>query len=322
MRKLIKRDKARQNGETTTDVQAQADARRETRKRARRQERARLIDILARTTKASIVFLEALPLATLRQLERGATNALLPGEVPRYSLYRISFDDGTAYIGITSREITRRLKEHIGDDGPPSWWMQPKLDAGVSFRCVCLASELTEQQADELERFHIQKLEKPLNKVHAKKNRYILPKPFDSAFASFIYDPPTGDIEPDDYKPLEGKPPAIQQYLDLLQEWAFCERGHRTSDTCMVKAQGYCGRYVWGGKCDHHRPFLKDAGTPEAEESIFMFFLKPIGWIFILLLFGIFHGFFLLGIRYICEFLRDEAGFIWSWCLQLFERLV
>ena len=106
----------------------------------------------------------------------------LPGESDGHHVYRIAFDDGAAYVGITGRMVINRIKEHFGATGPhgePKYYDMPiadriehgigtfniveRLAAGIPCRVEILASGLTKDDARALEGSEIAKLEKPLN---------------------------------------------------------------------------------------------------------------------------------------------------------------
>ena len=106
----------------------------------------------------------------------------LPGEVGSFHVYRIAFDDGAAYVGMTGRSVLDRIEEHFGATGPrgtPDYHTMPmdermessigtfrivqRLAAGVACSVEVLASGLTEVEAGKRERREIAKLEKPLN---------------------------------------------------------------------------------------------------------------------------------------------------------------
>ena len=106
----------------------------------------------------------------------------LPGESDGHHVCRITFDDGAAYAGITSRSVVDRVEEHFGATGPrgePKYYDVPMADrfkhrigtlkivrrlaAGIPCRVEILASGLTEDDARALEWSEIAKLEKSLN---------------------------------------------------------------------------------------------------------------------------------------------------------------
>lgn len=104
---------------------------------------------------------------------------LLPGEVwGGWSVYRIAFADGAAYVGMTRRPVAERLAEHLAlehsldFDAPPLERRQAirgsdavlrRAAAGVRYRFRCLASGLDEWQARTLEDAAIRRLKRPLN---------------------------------------------------------------------------------------------------------------------------------------------------------------
>ena len=105
----------------------------------------------------------------------------LPGEErDGWSVYRIAFADGAAYVGTTGRPVAERLAEHLGLehsldlDAPPLGRRQAILSngavlrraaAGVRYRFRCLASGLDEWQAKTIEDAAIRRLKRPLNRT-------------------------------------------------------------------------------------------------------------------------------------------------------------
>ena len=118
----------------------------------------------------------------LQKLLATADACRLPGEAGSFHVYRIAFDDGAAYVGMTGRSVLGRIEEHFGATGPhgtPDYRAMPidermewgigtfriveRLAAGVACRVGVLASGLTEDEAGQRERREIAKLTKPLN---------------------------------------------------------------------------------------------------------------------------------------------------------------
>ncbi len=105
----------------------------------------------------------------------------LPGESDNHHVYRIAFDDGAAYVGITRRSVIQRVEEHFGAAGPHgekhydvpiadrlkhslgTFNIVQRLAAGIPCRVEVLASGLTKDDARAIEWSEIAKLEKPLN---------------------------------------------------------------------------------------------------------------------------------------------------------------
>ena len=105
--------------------------------------------------------------ATLRAMcgtirANAAWSGCLPGEVPAgWSVYRIRFADGAAYVGQTHHRVVWRLAQHLSGDGSPR--VLQRRNAGVAYRIDVLASGLlTERVAQRIERAEIAKLAKPL----------------------------------------------------------------------------------------------------------------------------------------------------------------
>ena len=101
---------------------------------------------------------------TVEDYKRIAESYNLPGEGSGHSVYRIAFDDGTAYVGLTGQGIVERLKNHLGlERSVGTFRICQRYLAGVRFRVECLASDLTRSQARAIEDREIRKLVKPLN---------------------------------------------------------------------------------------------------------------------------------------------------------------
>ena len=94
---------------------------------------------------------------------------IFPNETFGYSIYRIAFDDGSAYIGRTNQWILDRLSQHFGYNRR---WGTPRImrqvNAGIPYRFACLVSGLSDLEAKVREKIEIHKLEKPLNIKHTK----------------------------------------------------------------------------------------------------------------------------------------------------------
>ncbi|MCY3929327.1 MAG: hypothetical protein OXG81_13755 [Acidobacteria bacterium] len=113
-----------------------------------------------------------------RLLAAGAP--LLPGERGGWSVYRVVFADGAAYVGITSLPIAERLAQHLGlenslDPAAPALALRRAIrsngailrraQAGVRYRFRVLASGLDEWQAKTFEDAAIRRLKRPLNRT-------------------------------------------------------------------------------------------------------------------------------------------------------------
>ena len=91
----------------------------------------------------------------------------------RWKVYRLSFENGQQYVGITSRLVEARVSEHVsGDRGLTggSKEMSGLVAAGADYQYETLASGLTESEAESLEYEEIAKLDNPLN-VQGPVNR-------------------------------------------------------------------------------------------------------------------------------------------------------
>lgn len=95
-------------------------------------------------------------------------------------MYRVAFEDGSAYVGQTSRLVIERIEEHFGARyGTDPFFevpMSERLASGLGTLCiverlaVCLRctievlhSDLTPAEADEREWAEIGELSRPLN---------------------------------------------------------------------------------------------------------------------------------------------------------------
>lgn len=122
----------------------------------------------------------SLPDADLERTARYMAEAppALPGECGGWSVYRIAFADGAAYVGITSGSVADRLAQHLGladsldFDAPAIQGRRPgrgsaqvlwRAAAGIRYRFRVLASGLDERQARDLEDAAVRRLRRPLN---------------------------------------------------------------------------------------------------------------------------------------------------------------
>lgn len=94
----------------------------------------------------------------------------------RWAVYRITFDDGAAYVGITKRSVATRVREHFGgthwrmpppEEALSNDWGHPRMlrraIAGIRHRVETLDQGLFEFEARAREEQEIARLEKPLN---------------------------------------------------------------------------------------------------------------------------------------------------------------
>ena len=97
-----------------------------------------------------------------------------------WTVYRIVFADGAAYVGITSGSVAHRLAEHLGVDDAFDFHAPAIQDrtpvrgsaqvlrraaAGIAYRFRVLGSGLDEWQARALEDAAIRRLKRPLNRT-------------------------------------------------------------------------------------------------------------------------------------------------------------
>lgn len=135
-----------------------------------------LLEALPAWTLERIAYPERVPLPPsidgyAAELIRLGSIDLLPGEQPGgWSVYRINFADGSAYVGITCRLIAERLAEHLGCrylGKPPPFRGNESVrrlaGEGVKYCAECLASGLEKAAADVIESREIGKLAKALN---------------------------------------------------------------------------------------------------------------------------------------------------------------
>lgn len=133
--------------------------------------RIRSIERLAEAGHCPYV-LDALPYRSLASLDlrvdvvryRGGSDnpRLFPGETDGFSVYRIAFADGSAYLGITDCMVMDEVEYHFG--ATTEWWRTRRLDArihheqgtrrvlirvaaGRPCRVECLASGLSSETA-------------------------------------------------------------------------------------------------------------------------------------------------------------------------------
>ncbi|WP_428122317.1 hypothetical protein [Candidatus Poriferisodalis sp.] len=103
-----------------------------------------------------------------RSLETPADTPQPPSR--RWKVYRLSFENGQQYVGITSRLVGVRVTEHVSGDTRltgGSKKMSRLVAAGVDYKFETLASGLTESEAEALEYEEIAELTESLN-VHKR----------------------------------------------------------------------------------------------------------------------------------------------------------
>ena len=136
--------------------------------------RATLVDHLAEFSpyRPGLAIMAGMHTAALRELCAAVRDCrewsgLLPGEHrDGWSVYRIRFEDGAAYVGITGRTVTHRLGQHLRGDGAAG--VRQRRRAGVAYRFDVLASGLTEREARRIELAEIARLRQPLNVTGAR----------------------------------------------------------------------------------------------------------------------------------------------------------
>lgn len=103
---------------------------------------------------------------------RKSDSLLLPGEIwGGYSIYRIDFSDGCAYIGQTRQLIADRIEQHFDQQGSSPFGSNINVflhGKKYSYEVICLASGLSEYEARVIERKFISDLKNALNSMYAK----------------------------------------------------------------------------------------------------------------------------------------------------------
>ena len=93
----------------------------------------------------------------------------LRGERCGYSVYRIEMSDGSAYIGMTCRQIAARAAQHLCVDTTVLWpWLEvrsiskggtpqivERIESGCHARVVCIRSGMRREEAIAFEREQI-----------------------------------------------------------------------------------------------------------------------------------------------------------------------
>ena len=99
-----------------------------------------------------------------RSLERTTDTPQPPSR--RWKVYRFDFDDGSQYVGITQRSVAARAAEHTSGHGRltgGSAEISRLVAEGVDYKLCRLATDLTQAEAEAMERSEIAKLPQPLN---------------------------------------------------------------------------------------------------------------------------------------------------------------
>lgn len=116
---------------------------------------------------------------------------LLPGEVyGGYSVYCLTFADGAQYVGMTGRGILNRLEEHFGGgergNGIGEIAIVERAALGP-WRAEVIATGLSKQNAQDVERSEIKKLPAALNSMRAVTQARQLNDPGLGAVARLLY---------------------------------------------------------------------------------------------------------------------------------------
>lgn len=113
----------------------------------------------------------------------------LPGESGGHSVYRLTFADGSAYVGMTERGVLNRIQEHFGagerGDGIGNIAIQERATLGA-WRIEVLATELSRGDAMAFERQEIARLPAALNVLHAATRAGHLHDPEQGAVAKYF----------------------------------------------------------------------------------------------------------------------------------------
>ncbi len=84
----------------------------------------------------------------------------------RWKVYRFDFDNGSQYVGITQRSVAARAAEHTSGSERltgGSAKISRLVAEGIDYKLCEIATDLTQAEAEEMERSEIVKLPQPLN---------------------------------------------------------------------------------------------------------------------------------------------------------------
>ena len=84
----------------------------------------------------------------------------------RWKVYRFDFDNGSQYVGITQRSVAARAAEHTSGSERltgGSAKISRLVAEGGDYKLCEIATDLTQAEAEEMERSEIAKLPQPLN---------------------------------------------------------------------------------------------------------------------------------------------------------------
>ena len=99
-----------------------------------------------------------------RSLERTTDTPQPPSR--QWKVYRFDFDDGSQYVGITQRSVAARASEHTSGSERltgGSAEISRLVAEGVDYKLCTIATDLTQAEAEAMERSEIAKLPQPLN---------------------------------------------------------------------------------------------------------------------------------------------------------------
>lgn len=136
-----------------------------------------LADVIPRPISAGLdtAWLRNLQAAVSSKDEQRIKSALLlVGEQDKgYSVYKIRFSDGNAYVGMTGNLIIERMKQHfIGAKTTES--IMKHVETGIGYTFSSLISGLSQSEALVAEKIHIAALQNPMNVVDTKGEEDVL----------------------------------------------------------------------------------------------------------------------------------------------------
>lgn len=82
--------------------------------------------------------------------------------MPRHYVYRISFADGAAYVGVTKNTLTWRVRHHKNRSTSSNFELHRRLNS-QPFTAVILSKHNSREKAIQREWEEICRLDKPLN---------------------------------------------------------------------------------------------------------------------------------------------------------------
>ena len=81
-----------------------------------------------------------------------------------WTVYRLDFSDGSAYVGRTKRSVLKRIAVHLLDGAN----VQERIAAGLTMRVSLVATGLDDASAESVEHDAIVRLDKPINRQGAR----------------------------------------------------------------------------------------------------------------------------------------------------------